>query len=307
MNDGGQPAPPLRDDLLTWASETMGLSAQSDSDQIRRSAFEQLAKLDFSPSESWHTALVVILGPESKAFRDVPDSYFEIREEQLNQQIDNLAQEFFQLSPEQRRARWDELYPVCQPWPQLRLWLDQLKRGLDVRPESLANTAESIQVLGTLICRSFVLPPARRASLLLNELTPSLLSQSFRETAVHTLWRFFPKIASLDEQLLDDLIGKPRSEPIPKKSTKKRRPKVVKEAVSDDENMEPGPTLMPFLWMTIAFFLIAMARSCSSNTERPVPNQRRYRRHVELDQPLLRPVLVGWLVPGGNRMGTGQI
>ncbi|MDB5336069.1 MAG: hypothetical protein JWN70_1688 [Planctomycetaceae bacterium] len=201
MNDSGLPEP-VRNDLRNWASETARVPVTSEADRVRRAVFGQLSAHNFVPPDDWHEAVDVMLISRVDEACRLPDSYYDTRERELGQQVERFAQEFFKLDPEQRRARWGELHGLSQPWPPLRLWLDRLEPGLDVRADALENSSRSLQTLGTLICEKFVLPPPRQARLLMKEL-PLLLDHAvFWGKAARTMRRDFPDIAGLDKLLL---------------------------------------------------------------------------------------------------------
>ena len=54
------------------------------------------------------------------------------RQQRLTEEVTQFAQSFFQLSPDQRRQRWQVLHDAATEFLGLLLWLDHLKRGLDI-------------------------------------------------------------------------------------------------------------------------------------------------------------------------------
>lgn len=80
------------------------------------------------------------------------------REQRLTEEVTQFSQSFFQLSPDQRRLRWQMLHDAVAEFSGLLRWLDHLERGLDVA-EVPSSSDERLKSLIKACCDVFVAKP----------------------------------------------------------------------------------------------------------------------------------------------------
>lgn len=146
----------LSGDVAQWAQHALGIDAAPGTDKWQSQVLQQLTASDFMPPDDWYDAIDVYQGAASVEPELVPLGYFRDREDEAQEQVGQFASQYFDLVPQDRRDKWEELTERCAPWPVLKARLEWLGRGLKVVPTMSATVAPSIIELGNLVCRKYL-------------------------------------------------------------------------------------------------------------------------------------------------------
>jgi hypothetical protein len=120
-------------------------------------------------------------------------------------EVEEFCRKFFELEPENRRARWSELRRKTSGSPALTARLEELSQGLDVESWRMSDERPAVQRVAALVREFFVLPPLERAIKRREWLATQAAEAKRLRRAAGRLAESFPKIASLDPLTIQSL------------------------------------------------------------------------------------------------------
>jgi hypothetical protein len=196
--------------LTDAAARRLGVDVGLAPEAERAWLFDRLRTLDFLPDPATHDAIKVRCG-------HVLDSGPLVIETRLNDeeffqgQIESFAEEFFDLPPHERCARWESLTAACALYPTLAERLRHFRPGLEVDREGFFDKSPAVSRLAEDIFALFVLRPsarAARARALASRLKADReLSARALKYAARRLRKRHAEIAALAVDYLDRLEG----------------------------------------------------------------------------------------------------
>jgi hypothetical protein len=197
-------------DLAAWAGRQLRLSEGAAPAQAHGLVLRGLAHHEFVPTPEWQEAFDVIYrsgrakGPCGRAWCD--------EETRLRAEVESFATEFFKLSPQERRSRWQALALQCRPFPRLVARLEGLEPGLDVEAVAISPKERQLLWLAEQATTLFVLRPperaARRQALLANVATQG----ANLEKAASRFQKRHSALAALEPDLIGKLAAWTKSE-----------------------------------------------------------------------------------------------
>ncbi len=179
----------------------LGIPSNLPPDDRTRRLLQQLQSADFLPPPAWHDAVEILAGATSKksgAFWLSRPAFCREVEDQLRIAIDELANRFFTILPDDRLSQWNELARQSGFSPALRARLALLEPGLALG--SLTNNAMGDDLAMTMvhaISRIFPVDAATRRQLIGETLGPMFDRPHDWEDAARGLSRDRPEIAAL--------------------------------------------------------------------------------------------------------------
>jgi hypothetical protein len=193
-------------------ADALGLAANWSPEDARRSLLAKLADADFAPTPLIREAAAAA-GVFCRGQAPMP-AFDRAVEEQLSIQVEALAESYWQLSPADREAQWQELTEGCASFPRLVARLRDLDQGLKLKlPTDLADPKQAGLV--QLVAELYLLNPGTRASRRHYRLAELGAKQELCETA-HLLTESHPELSQIDHGLLEWLIFPQRPvEPVP--------------------------------------------------------------------------------------------
>lgn len=250
---------------LRWAAEQLEVSPDASPDEVRAAWLRRLAEDDFVPSSDSRQALEVFLQrhPEGGWLARADEAAAQWEEEQLRAEVEAFAAEFWNLSVEERRQRWENLAERCAFAPALRVRMDQLGTGLDIvapLPRNDARVSELVEHVREL----FVLRPGPRARLRQSLLAQMRNKWSEWRTAAHRLRHAAPAF----DELGIDLLGKLRTT-----TPAVARQSPPKSLPQPDQQTANQPSKLGYLWIIIAlggaFLRLVSSDNKPSSSSRP--------------------------------------
>jgi hypothetical protein len=160
MTTGTGPEPP--EASRRWAAEQLGVGPDASPREARAAFLRLLLRTNFVPPVRCCRAWRLLSDPAGAAPPD-PDALLD-EEGRLRQEVEGFAGQFWGLTPEERRQRWQGLSARCAGLPALRAGLGQLEAGLAVGPVDPTRDGEPVAELAGAVRELFVLRPADRAS-----------------------------------------------------------------------------------------------------------------------------------------------
>jgi hypothetical protein len=198
--------PERRKRRLRWAAEHLEVNPGATPDEVRADWLQRLPMLDFVPPSEDRAALAALLrrqregGWEASADQQA----YAWEEEQLRGEVEAFAQQFWEILPDERRRRWEELANRCAFAPTLRARLSMLEAGLTVDSREQPGENALVIGLGRHIREQFVLRPGPRA--VARQLLLSRIQEHGEWTvAARHLRHVYPALASLGSDLLNRL------------------------------------------------------------------------------------------------------
>ena len=199
--DGPPPPSPFR----RWATEQLELPVDATTAQARAVLRDRLRDEDFVPPLRWQQAVQVL--SEKRAPGQLPPAAVLFDEERrLLEEVGVFAGKFFELPPDERRARWQELLDqsVAQPLVQRRLRALEIGLRVSTQPvDGGAECAELAEQTRELFALHGTLRAARRQAFLAR-VQPRLGDY---EAAAQRLAKTHPELTMLEPELIEPLAG----------------------------------------------------------------------------------------------------
>lgn len=184
----------------------LGVPAEKPSDEKIRLLLQQLDHADYLPPPAWHDAVELFAEARAQDMCRIEQScpaLFRDFEYRLRIEIDDLANQFFVISPAHRHLQSHDLARRSRRWPSLRARLALLEPGLAVEPLELEkNGDERATSLAHSAFRLFPLDVTSRQRLICELLGPMYAQPQAWETAARRLSAVHPEVASLVPEFL---------------------------------------------------------------------------------------------------------
>ena len=147
--------------------QALGIPDEAGPIEVRRQILHRLRNRDYVPPPAEREAVCLLMGVrvegQGRAARDPgARGIWHLR---LRQEFDAFHEQFWKLSPRERRRQWEELTFYAGDLPTLRSRLKLLQPVLDVGLPDLQHEAVTVRFLGALISQLAILPAPRQASL----------------------------------------------------------------------------------------------------------------------------------------------
>lgn len=255
---------------LAWARETLGVSAAATQAEVRGAFLAGLALDEFMPRETWHQAYQTLVN-EFEGVTDVtePAEFLRHEAEQLDEEVENFAVRMFSLPVEVRQREHLELCRRTLPESRTMARLEALRPGLAADPSVFSSNAPMcIRLAEHLVDLSTLHPSARAARRfeIIESLGPEI---SKWETAARIFKSQQPKLAALDEPLIDQLANWSQVQKQVSRPVKADRPIVT--------HSDPGWNWNPNVrgtWLAIVLGLLvcgSLFRAMSSGSRSTYP------------------------------------
>jgi len=268
------------DRRLNWARRQLGVPADATPEQVQAKFLAVVEEDDFVPDESLSTAYRILrTGTGGLLEQREPKEFLLAEEETLTEEVEQFAQQMFELPMAERRRRWTELHSrshlALRPRGRLEVLSPALKADLSAIDQ---NDALSVKLAGHL-CELHPLLPVARAARRGQVLDQLKNDQMISSRAVRRFQSRYADVAALDPDLLAQLVGHPAHEKQIAKATRRRRretPVVAKSRSSGGSN-----------WWLIGVALMVMSAVGrlitldSQNPTRPPPTNLYSHQHDE--------------------------
>jgi hypothetical protein len=203
MTTGTGPEPPGW--RVRWAAEQLGVREEASAAEARAAFLRRLPAAHFVPETSQRLALGVLcrqpIAPGSSGWADEEACLAE--EARLRGLVEDLAEHYWGVPPQERRRQWEELVRSCTGFPALEARLRSLRAGLEVIPRLTDETDASIRELGRQILDLYVRRPAERGPARQALIRRMLLRMDFWQETARQLQERHPDIARLQSELLE--------------------------------------------------------------------------------------------------------
>jgi hypothetical protein len=252
---------PASPELPDWTRELLNLTEASDPRQIREEVFRQLDEQNLLPSPELYAALHVALRDQLPADdRAAPVASSWIAEERaLRRRLDEFAGEFFDQEPAERSARWTELNERLSAHPALRQRLAELQPGLRIDTAELDSLAGDARRIASGLLELFPLPPPRRAIARREWIAEIAANRDRWKPAAVSLRRQTPRIAALDDELVQWIIRPP----------KKSKVRLRRSKAATASERGSGGSLGSWALILVAILVIRAVALTSNSPPRP--------------------------------------
>lgn len=201
---------------LRWAAEQLGLNPQATPKEVRAAWLRRLPEKEFVPPTEARWALELLLDPRAEGYWQAraEEAATAAEGEQLRAEVKTFAHRFWDLSIEERRRTWQELYDRCSFARPLQARLRLLEAGLTVDTQVTHANARVVE-LAEHVRELFVLRPGPRARTRQDLLRGMLDKRKEWKAASRRLRRANPKLAALGDDLLRRIkTALPKRKPI---------------------------------------------------------------------------------------------
>jgi hypothetical protein len=249
-----------------WARETLKISPDAVQPKAEAELLARLEECEFSPPDSWREAMLVLASPQSGEARVLPlQAFKEFQQNQLREEIEQLAREFFSLAPSERQDRWRRLIDHPAITAPMELRLRSLALGMQVSPGAVAGDDAATQ-LAEKVAELAVLPLRQRAELRRSTLREMSADIRRWAGAAKRLRNSNPPLAALAPDFLDELIHWKKRR---RKSVWRRKLKEgsVATAVSPVTTEQKKPVVWP--WILAIIVAVNILRAMLSGTPEP--------------------------------------
>lgn len=217
-------AAPAEADARRWACATLGVAEDASPDVVRAAFLKQVGEADFYPSQESVAAWQWLAGTaaaDPRAERIVSERMAK----DLRASVEQFAEQFFSIEVTERVRQWFDLSGRCQASPALTARLEGLSAGLHIDAQAVlagasvsneagASSGPSARTLAEKTFELFVLRPVDRAERQQELLGAWRIDQKVNarewQNAARTFKKQFPKIAELDTEFVDTILGKPK-------------------------------------------------------------------------------------------------
>lgn len=203
--------------LAAWSRRELGLADSVERKAVGLHVLNRLQNEAWLPSPAVQFAFETLSQSDERlqgsALPRHGAGFFVAAEKHQRELVEQFAREFFQLPPDDRRARWATLLGDCAEFPRLVRRLRPLEAGLDVDLPNAADDRPLCDLAGHL-GELFAATPARRVALRLNPSDRYSATKSEWSAAARRLKREFPQVAALDAKCLNDLSWGLSSRPV---------------------------------------------------------------------------------------------
>ena len=150
-------------DLHVWASQQLGISPSASARAARAAFMNRLAEYQWVPPPAIQESYEYWSQSDGPLLPSLVEQAFQDEEYRLRAQIEEFAQNFFELHVEARQNRYKELSDQCAWSVSLSARLGKLAAGLDVSRADWQNAPTEQQELAEQVCQLFTLPAAEEA------------------------------------------------------------------------------------------------------------------------------------------------
>jgi len=147
--------------LQMWARVQLGLEAAPEPAVVRARFFRLLPEVDFVPPETWRHAAQVLAGRQLSHWSVQEAAQAE--EGRLHAVVEGFASRFWEHSPTERIARWEQLIQRAADFPLILARLRSFEMGLDKESFQVSGPDSRTLELGHAIQELFALRPVERA------------------------------------------------------------------------------------------------------------------------------------------------
>jgi hypothetical protein len=153
-------------ELNAWAAGQLQVSPGASPGEVQAALWRSLPEADFVPAPAVDQAWRILIPRRSVPAPGVSmeDRSFQEKEEQWRAEVEQFAQEFFNLSPTDRHRRWQDLHGRFAWSRPLAARLKALAVGLTVNRDAYLADSPQRRRLAHYVCDLFVLRPAERAA-----------------------------------------------------------------------------------------------------------------------------------------------
>ncbi len=189
---------------VAWARDQLDAADSDAAGEIRERWYKLLESEEFVPPEE-HDEAFRILDAHGRSSRqpDIRPGFLHGEEKRLQHLVEVFAAQMFDLTPEERRSRWDELREQCKFFVIPSARLSYLKTGLEARRPS--DVSMNANELANHLFACFPLPRPERALARQRFLEKSASQQGRSARAARWVKRHCPEIANLDPDLVDSV------------------------------------------------------------------------------------------------------
>ncbi|MDB5389391.1 MAG: hypothetical protein JWM11_5037 [Planctomycetaceae bacterium] len=197
MNPSKDDSPAELTGVREWACETIGLPSDLQPIKTPLAILERLDKYDYVLSQDGHDAVEILTSQNVIPRDEIPLGYYQERKAEARERVQEFANVFWELAPEERVRQWSELNQRCSPWPPLRLWLSQLQPGLELQIEFDSLISEKLRAFTRFACHRFVQCPGAIPLEIWCEHATTFQDKKHWQPIARTFQRLFPKLAGL--------------------------------------------------------------------------------------------------------------
>lgn len=248
------------------AATALGLDPGAGVEAARSAFLRRVGDVGFVPSSLVRGAAaesgVIPRGPEGRAALDAE------AERMQAASIDEFADSYWELSPSDRRVRWEALSGGSERYPRVRRRLDELAGGLDVVPPTNIGDEARAQLVDVLV-ELYPMKPAARARRRA-ELIPRIGMPAEVRRVAESVRRIFPALKRIDHGLLEGLT---RSGPpsVLLRTRRERRPEPA------DEPVRSSGGSRNWLWIIIPICIVtisSLGRVARNSSDRDTASSR---------------------------------
>ncbi len=223
------------DRRLSWARRQLGVPADATPEQVQARFLTIVEEDDFVPDESVQTAYRMLpSGAGGLVQQHEPREFLLAEEELLTEEVEQFAEQMFELPLPERRRRWTELHSRSHLALRPRGRLESLSAGLKADLSVVDNIDRVSVRLADHLCELFLLLPVARATRRAQILDELKNDQTISNRAVRRFQSRYADLAAMDPDLLSQLIGHPTHAKQVAKARRRRRrePPVVAKSQS---------------------------------------------------------------------------
>lgn len=119
-------------DLQEWACTALGVPTGLNQDTVLQSVLLQMPACNWVPVQAHQDAIDILAEAHLGCAKELPLSYLQSRATSFSRLIENFAERFFEMPPEERRERWARLSKLALFWPKWKVLLTRLESSLDL-------------------------------------------------------------------------------------------------------------------------------------------------------------------------------
>ena len=187
---------------VLWAHALLGVPREASADSTRMAILERLEASGFAPPIADRQAISFLIDPpDCRLAVEDAAALCAVMEGRLRAEVESLTAQFFELTPADRRQRWQQLAQLCEPLPRLRLRLAPLERALEIQIAGVAED-ETMQALVERVCKLFLLPPGAREAQRHDWLDAMVAEGDAWKRPARRLSQRHPRIAKLDSDFV---------------------------------------------------------------------------------------------------------
>lgn len=195
---------------IRWAKDTIRIPANASESDIVRTVLLRLEESDFLPSEEHLSAMLTLTNEEAihQFSKNGMDPFALHEEQELLSEVDYFADNFFELSPAERKRRWENISTRITEYAIPKTRILALEPGLHVNFDKCKLRDEYERKLVFFISKAFVvIDPSKRFLMQLDFLRSNNWNPKELRKAATRLKQKYPDIIALMPDFYDDIMA----------------------------------------------------------------------------------------------------